>query len=101
MMHVLQFVRGIVAIGVPVLALSLSGCATNGSAMMADKGMMNEKAPMMAMDPMKAQRASIDRFSAAAGHLQMRDSMNHLPGPNEPVDFDKGPFVTTGFGPHG
>jgi len=64
MTQVLQFLRGIVAVGVPALALSLAGCATNGGAMMSDKGMMKEKAPMMAMDPMKAPRASIDRFSA-------------------------------------
>jgi hypothetical protein len=59
------------------------------------------KSPMMAMDPMKAEHASIDRFSSAAGHLQVRDAMNGLPGPNQPVDFDKGPFVTTGLGPKG
>ena len=46
-------------------------------------------------------KASIDRFSAAAGHLQVRTAANHLPGPNAPVNFDQGPFVTHGFGPHG
>ncbi len=50
---------------------------------------------------MKSEHVSVDRFSAAAGHLQMRDAINHLPGPNQPVDFDQPPFVTTGFGPHG
>jgi hypothetical protein len=48
-----------------------------------------------------AGKASVDRFSSAAGHLQVRTAMNHLPGPNAPVNFDQGPFVTHGFGPHG
>jgi hypothetical protein len=46
-------------------------------------------------------KASIDRFSPAAGHLQVRTGANHLPGPNQPVNFDEGPFITHGFGPHG
>jgi hypothetical protein len=45
--------------------------------------------------------APIDRFSAAAGHLQVRSAANHIPGPNEPVNFDTGPFITHGFGPNG
>jgi len=77
------------------VALALAGCATSGGGM-AKSGM----APAMAMDPMKSEHAAIDRFGAAA-HLQMRDAMNHLPGANQPVDFDKPPFVTTGLGPHG
>jgi hypothetical protein len=48
-----------------------------------------------------APKASVDRFSTAAGHLQVRTASNHLPGPNAPVNFDQGPFVTHGFGPHG
>lgn len=100
MMQTSQFVPRVMAAGVAALALALAGCATSGGTMAADKGMMKES-PSMMMDPMKAERASIDRFSSTAGHLQMRDAMNHLPGPNEPVDFDKEPFVTTGLGPHG
>jgi len=87
-------------------ALALAGCATSGGSMTGDKAMMKEKqagmapaASVMAMDPMKSEHAPIDRFGSTA-HLQMRDDMNHLPGPNEPVDFDKPPFVTTGLGPH-
>jgi hypothetical protein len=45
--------------------------------------------------------ASIDRFSAQAGHLFVRDSSNGLPGPNMSVDFDSGPFYAEGFGPKG
>ena len=100
MMQTSQFTQRILAAGVAALALVFTGCATSGGTMMADKRMAKDTMSMM-MDPMKAERASIDRFSASAGHLQMRDTMNHLPGPNEPVDFDKPPFVTTGLGPHG
>ncbi len=53
------------------------------------------------MDPMTAPRASIDRFSMEAGTLQVRDESNGLPGPNEPIDFDQGPFITQGLGPNG
>jgi len=31
----------------------------------------------------------------------VRDAGNGLPGANEPIDFDQGPFVTQGFGPAG
>ncbi len=51
------------------------------------------------IDPDKASIVSVDRFSAAAAHLQLRTADNGIPGPNKPVDFDKGPFVTTGLSP--
>jgi len=41
----------------------------------------------------------VDRFSDKAAHLQLRTADNHLPGPNEPVDFDSGPFITQGLSP--
>ncbi len=53
------------------------------------------------LDPATAPKASIDRFSAQAGHLYVRDASNGLPGPNQPVDFDQGPFITQGLGPDG
>lgn len=52
-------------------------------------------------DPDTAPQASIDRFSPRAGKLQVRTATNGLPGPNEPVDFDSGPFITLGLGPNG
>ncbi len=52
-----------------------------------------------AIDPNKAPIASVDRFSAKAAHLQLRTTDNGIPGPNVPVDFDKGPFITTGLSP--
>ena len=52
-------------------------------------------------DPNTADVVSVDRFSAAAGHLQVRTATNSLPGANEPVNFDQGPFITRGFTPDG
>lgn len=52
-------------------------------------------------DPNTAGIASIDRFSAAAGHLQVRTAANGLPAANQPVNFDQAPFITTGFAPDG
>ena len=52
-------------------------------------------------DPQTAPKASIDRFSAAAGMLMVRTPQNGLPAPNQPVDFDQGPFITQGWGPQG
>lgn len=52
------------------------------------------------VDPDSAPVAMIDRFSATAGTLQVRDGDN-LPGPGAAVDFDQAPFVTLGFAPDG
>jgi len=54
-----------------------------------------------ALDPDTAPAAVVDRFSASAGMLQVRTAANGLPGPNQPVDFDSGPFITQGYGPRG
>jgi hypothetical protein len=43
----------------------------------------------------------IDRFSSAAGRLQVRTTSNGLPGPDQPVDFDRPPFITQSWGPGG
>ena len=51
------------------------------------------------VDPNKSPIAAVDRFSAKAAHLQVRTADNHIPGPNEPVDFDTGPFITEGLSP--
>ena len=55
----------------------------------------------VAKDPTTAPRVSVDRFSATAGHLQVRTATNGLPGPNVAIDFDQGPFITLGLGPDG
>ena len=52
-------------------------------------------------DPATAPRVAVDRFSEAAGTLMIRTEGDGLPGPDEPVDFDRGPFVTHGLGPDG
>ena len=52
-------------------------------------------------DPSTASVVSVDRFSAQAGTLQVRDASNGLPAANAPVDFDQGPFITQGLGPAG
>ena len=51
------------------------------------------------LNPDQAPVATVDHFSEKAAHLQLRTSENHLPGPNEPVDFDTGPFITQGLSP--
>jgi hypothetical protein len=55
--------------------------------------------PAKPLDPEKAPIAAVDRFSDKAAHLQLRTPDNHIPGPNEPVDFDTGPFITQGLSP--
>ena len=54
---------------------------------------------MKPVDPDQAPVAAVDRFSDKAAHLQLRTPENHLPGPNAPVDFDTGPFITQGLSP--
>jgi hypothetical protein len=79
------------------LAFVLSLTAACGSD--ADDGMPDMGSP--GRNPDTAPVVMVDRFSAAAGMLQVRTADNGLPGPNEAVDFDTGPFITQGFGPHG
>ena len=51
------------------------------------------------LDPDQAPIAAVDRFSDKAANIQVRTPDNHLSGPNEPVDFDTGPFITQGLSP--
>jgi hypothetical protein len=74
------------------MALALSACSGSDN---------NDMAGAMPLDPNRAQSIMVDRFSDAAGHLQRRSDSPSLPGPNEPVNFDQGPFITEGFGPGG
>jgi hypothetical protein len=55
----------------------------------------------VAKDPLTAPRVPIDRFSPTAGKLFVRSATNPLPGPNQPIDMDTGPFITLGLGPEG
>jgi hypothetical protein len=52
-------------------------------------------------NPASTPAAFIDRFSASAGHLQVRTAANGLPAANTPVNFDQAPFITRGFSPTG
>ncbi len=52
-------------------------------------------------DPNTAAKVSVDRFSAAAGHLMVRNASNGLPAANTAVNFDVAPFITKGLGPSG
>jgi hypothetical protein len=52
-------------------------------------------------NPATAQKALIDRFSDAAGHLFQRSGNAALPAAGAPIDFDTGPFITQGLGPAG
>ena len=54
-----------------------------------------------AKDPATAEKAVIDRFTDQAGMLQRRSASPSLPGPNQAVNFDQGPFITQGLGPKG
>lgn len=45
-----------------------------------------------------AEKVSVDRFSENVGHLQVRTPTNGLPEANAAVNFDEGPFITTGLG---
>ena len=45
-----------------------------------------------------ATKASVDRFSATAGHLMIRTATNGLPVANAAINFDNQPFITQGLG---
>ncbi len=55
------------------------------------------------LDPTKAPKAAVDRFSDTAAHLWKRSAIPTLPGPNVPVAFDSAslPFLVHGYGPAG
>jgi hypothetical protein len=61
----------------------------------------NNSSENAAKNPNTAPSAFIDRFNSTAGHLQVRTATNGLPGPNQPVNFDQGPFITQGLSPTG
>jgi hypothetical protein len=47
-----------------------------------------------------APKVSVDRFSAAAAHLFVRNESN-LPATNAPINMDQAPFITNGLSPNG
>jgi hypothetical protein len=52
-------------------------------------------------DANTAEKVSVDRFSATAGHLMVRTLTNGLPAANAAINFDQAPFITKGLGPTG
>jgi hypothetical protein len=62
---------------------------------------MDETPMESALNPSSAPRQSVDRFSAEAGTLMVRDGSNGLPAANVAINFDQAPFITHGLGPHG
>ena len=52
-------------------------------------------------DPATAPRAAIDRFSDQAGTIFRRSVRATLPGPDQPIDFDREPFLVRALGPGG
>jgi hypothetical protein len=76
------------------MALLLSG-------VLATAGIDTAQAVMKGKDPDRASVVKVDRFSKDAAHLQLRTASNGIPGPNAPVDFDTGPFITAGLSAEG
>jgi hypothetical protein len=75
------------------------GSMSNGEdSMETTEGSMEGATPT---DPAMAPRATVDRFSESAGTLMIRTGEAGLPGPDEPIDFDRAPFLTKGLGPDG
>jgi hypothetical protein len=74
---------------------------SDDDAMDDEDDMEDDSMEMSPTDPADAPRASVDRFSGDAGTLMVREEMSQLPGPDEPIDFDQGPFITQGLGPDG
>ena len=56
---------------------------------------------MQPHNPDTADEVTVDRFSATAGHLLVRNATNGLPAPGAPINCDQVPFITRGFGPGG
>ncbi len=81
--------------GVIALTMAFASCKDDDGG---DDMMMNGPTPK---DPDKAEVVSVDRFSADAGNLMVRDGSNGLPEANEAINYDMGPFITKGLGPQG
>ena len=89
-------------------AVALAGCSSDGDGSDGTSGgggddtdgEENMDDGMEPTDPADASRASIDRFSEAAGTLHVRAENGDLPGADEPIDFDAD-FLTQGYGPDG
>jgi hypothetical protein len=79
-------------VGLFSFAIALSACSSDATMAAVASTPTN---------PDQAEIVAVDRFSDAAGQLQKRSASPSLPAANAAVDFDQGPFITQGFGPHG
>ena len=82
-----------------IALISLMGCGGDDDA--PTQATTGGSMPEGVLDPDTAPAATIDRFSEDAGMLMVRDDDNGLPDAGEAIDFDQGPFITTGLGPEG
>ena len=80
--------RSIVA---SLVLMALTACGDDGT----------QPEPDMPLDPATAPRASVDRFSDAAGMLFRRSATPSLPAAGAAIDLDQAPFITQGLGPDG
>ena len=74
--------------------------ADSGEMGTTEPGMSTTEPGMGPTDPASAPRATVDRFSDAAGTLHKRSENDALPGADEAIDFDA-QFRHQGFGPDG
>ncbi len=72
-------------------AIALAGCL----------GGSDDDEESAVTEPDSAPVVEVDRFSDEAGTLFRRSENPDLPDPDEPIDFDQGPFITQGLGPDG
>ena len=82
-------------------ALALTSCSKDEEDAVAPTPTPTPVTAGPAVDPSAAPRIAVDRFSAAAGTLMVRDGTNGLPAANAPINFDQSPFITKGYGPAG
>jgi len=105
--------RRVLTVAGSTTLLGLAGCLGTGSgggaqSTQTGEGEMTDgettegstESGMEPTDPDIAPRATIDRFSDAAGTLHVRSANGDLPGTGEPIDFDER-FLVTGYGPDG
>ena len=79
-------------------SILLQACSSYGDGYKSEDKSINVSA---AKDPNTTAVVAVDRFSKNAGHLMVRTVDNGLPGANEPINFDAGPFITKGLSAKG
>jgi hypothetical protein len=80
-----------------VLMLAIALGVLSASCSKSDTTTTTPPVVVVGKDINTAEKVSIDRFSATAGHLMVRTATNGLPAANVAVNFDNAPFITTGL----